>query len=186
MALSLGLLTTALAITAPAPALASLEFCNRTADGYPLSLAIAYYNFGIIHTRFRRDGSTGLTITLNPRWTIRGWWEIPHNECIMVAADRDLNLKYHYYYAHSPETSYEDSGPYLLCGRKYGRFHIEHSLNRDGETVEILTLDRSGVRSVPVASATGLQAACTDLGYRLLPFNQIDVGGSENYTHDIF
>ena len=179
-------LAAAIAIALPPPAFAGLEFCNRTADGSTLSLALAYYNFGNIHKRFRKDGSTGLTITVNPRWTIRGWWKIPHNECITAATDRDPNLKSYYYYAHSQDTSYEDSGLYPLCGRKYSRFHIEYRLNRDNKPVQVLAFNSSSIKSVPVTSATDLETACADLGYRLLPFNRLEVGENENYTHEIF
>lgn len=184
--ISISLLTAALPVTAPEPAFAGLEFCNRTTDGSTLSLALAYYNSGYIHKRFRKDGSTGLTITINPRWTIKGWWEIAHNECIMTATDRDLNLKHYYYYAHSQDTSYEDSGGYPLCGRRYSRFHIEYRMTQDNTPVQVLALNPSGMKSVPVTSATDLEAACADLGYRLLPFNQLDVGENKNYTHEIF
>jgi len=183
--LSLGLLATALPVTAPEPAFANLEFCNRTADQSTLSLALAHYNFGTTHKRFRRDGSTGLTITVNPRWTVRGWWEIPHNECIVTETDRDLNLKHYYYYAYSQDNSYNDSGNYLLCGHKYRQFHIEYQLDDDNNTVQILALNPSGIDSVSVNSVTDLKAACTDFGYRLLLFNQLDVGGNEHYTHEI-
>ena len=186
LTLSVGFLAAAIVIALPPPAFAGLEFCNRTADGSTLSLALAYYNFGNIHKRFRKDGSTGLTITVNPRWTIRGWWKIPHNECITAATDRDPKLKHYYYYAHSQDTSYEDSGLYPLCGRKYSRFHIEYRLNRDNKPVQVLAFNSSSIKSVPVTSATNLETACADLGYRLLPFNQLEVGENENYTHEIF
>ena len=188
LALSVGFLAAAIAIAtaAPQPAFAGLEFCNRTADGSTLSLALAHYNFGTIHKRFRKDGSTGLTITVNPRWTVRGWWEIPHNECITAATDRDPKLKHYYYYAHSQDTSYEDSGLYPLCGRKYSRFHIEYRLTRDNKPVQVLAFNSSSIKSVPVTSATDLETACADLGYKLLPFNQLEVGENENYTHEIF
>ena len=185
MMLSIGLLTAAFAITAPEPAFAGLEFCNRTTDGSTLSLALAHYNFGTIHKRFRKDGSTGLIITVNPRWTIRGWWEIPHNECIVTATDRNLSLKHYYYYAHSQGNSYNNSGSYPLCGRKYGRFHVEYQMNRDNKPMQILALKPSGINSISVASAADLETACADLGYRLLPFIQLDVGGDEHYIHEI-
>ena len=185
MLLSVSLFTAALTITAPQPAFAGLEFCNRTTDQSTLSLALAHYNFGTIHKRFRRDGSTGLTITVNPRWTVRGWWEIPHNECIITATDRDLNLKYYYYYAHSQDNSYNDSGSHSLCGRKYSQFHIEYQLNGDNRPVQILALKSSGIDSVSLNSATDLATACAGLGYRLLPFIQLDVEGDEHYTHEI-
>ena len=186
MLLSISLLTAALAIATPAPAFADLEFCNRTTDQSTLSVALAHYNVGFIHKRFRRDGSTGLTITVNPRWTIKGWWEIPHNECITTATDRDPNLKHYYYYAHSQDGSYADSGSYPLCGRKDGRFHVEYQMDRDNKPVQILALAPSGVRSVPANSIAALEAACASLGYRLLPFNQLDVEGNQHYTHEIF
>ena len=186
LTLSVSFLTAALAIATPEPAFAELEFCNRTADGSTLSLALAHYNFGTIHKRFRKDGSTGLTITVNPRWTIKGWWKIPHNACITAATDRDPSLQYYYYYAHSQNTLYEDSGDYPLCGRKYSRFHIEYRLTKDNEPVQVLAFNPSGVKSVPIPSATDLQAACADLGYRMLPFNKLEVGENESYTHEIF
>ena len=185
MMLSIGLLTAALAITTPEPAFAGLEFCNRTTDESTLSLALAHYNFGTIHKRFRKDGSTGLIITVNPRWTIKGWWEIPHNECVMTATDRDLDLKHYYYYAHSQDGLYSDSGNYPLCGRKYSRFHIEYQMNSDNKPVQIIALKSSDIKSIPVNSVKDLETACADLGYRLLPFNQLDVEGHENYTHEI-
>ena len=185
LALSVGFLAAALATAAPPPAFAGLEFCNRTADGSTLSLALAHYNFGTIHKRFRKDGSTGLTITVNPRWTVRGWWKIPHNECITAAPDRDPNLKYYYYYAHSQDGLYSDSGNYPLCGRKYSRFHVEYQMDSNNKTVQIIALKSSDIQSIPVNSAKDLETACADLGYRLLPFNQLDVEGHENYTHEI-
>lgn len=184
--LSISLLTAALAMAAPQPALAAVEFCNRTADGSTLSLALAHYNFGFIHRRFRRDGSTGLTITVNPRWTMRGWWEIPHNECVTAVTDRDIRLKYYYYYAHSQDTPYEDSGSHPLCGRRHSQFHIEYRLSPDHDPLQVLAFNLAGVKSIPVTSSAALEGACADLGYRLIPFKQLEVGENENYTHEIF
>ena len=182
--LSISLLTT-LTVVAPEPAFASLELCNRTKAGSSLSVALAHYNFGTLHRRFRKDGSTGLTITVNPRWTIRGWWEIPHNECIVAATDRDLSLNYYYYYARSQDGSYNTSGNYPLCGRKYGQFHVEYQINSDNQPVQILALSPSDLDSVSLTPENNLQTACADLGYELLPFNQIDVGDSETYTLNV-
>ena len=91
---SVSLLISAMVIVSPEPAFASLEFCNRTNGASALTVALAYYNFGTSHVRSGKDGAPALNIVLNPRWSIRGWWEIPPNECI-TALQHDLKQKYY-------------------------------------------------------------------------------------------
>lgn len=184
--LSASLLASTLAITAPVPAFAYLEFCNRATDRSTLSLALANYNSGIKYVRFLKNGSPGLTIRLNPRWTIRGWWEIAPNECI-TPISRDLDLNYYYYHVRSSDDSYDDSGIYPLCGRKQGQFHVEYQLDNDNELMKMLALKPFGVESVAIDAAMTLKEACADLGlgYELLLFDQLDIKGEDNYTHEI-
>jgi len=178
--LAISLITAILTILAPEEALAGLEFCNRTTGGSTLALALAYYNVGTSHVRHGKDDSSDLTIIVKPRWTIRGWWEIAQNECI-TAINHDLNQTRYYYYAHSPDYSYNYSGDYQICGHKYGRFHIEYEIN-DEKLVQILALKTSGLDSASVDSETDLEKACANLGYQLLPFNQVYVGDAGDYT----
>lgn len=178
--LSVSLFASALAAVAPEPAFAGLQFCNHTNGGSTLALAIAYYNPGTSHTRSRKDGSTGLTIIVKPRWTIRGWWEIAQNECTTVI-DHDLSQAHYYYYAHSQDYSYNYSGIYQICGHKYSQFHIEYEIDNN-ELVQILALKSSGIDSASVNPETNLGKACADLNYKLLPFKQLYVGDTGDYT----
>ena len=52
----------------------------------------------------------------------------------------------------------------------------------DGKFVQILTLKSSGIDSAPVDSVVELEKACADLGYELLPFNQLSIGDTEEFT----
>ena len=174
------LLASILAITTPQPAFAGLEFCNRTGGASALTVALAYYNFGISHARSGKDGTPVLNIVLNPRWSIRGWWEIPQNECI-TAIQHDLNQPNYYYYVRSQDGLYDIPGNYSLCAHKYSRFHIEYAIN-DGKLVQILALKPSGIDSAPVNAPIDLEKACAELGYQLLPFNQLPVGDTEEFT----
>ena len=173
------LLASALATTAPEPAVASLAFCNRTSVASTLTLALAYYKPGLLHVRSSRN-APDLSITLNPRWKIRGWWEIPQNECV-TAIHSNLSQKHYYYYVHSPDDSYELMGDYGLCGHQYSRFHLEYAMN-DDRLVEVLALKPSGIDSVPADSGADLEKVCADLGYEILPFNQLDVGENKEFT----
>ncbi|MYF36134.1 MAG: DUF1036 domain-containing protein [Synechococcus sp. SB0678_bin_12] len=174
------LLASALAVMAPEPVVAGLEFCNRTHGASTLALALAHYNFGTSHVRSSKDDSPDLTIIVQPRWTIRGWWEIPQHECV-TAIDRDPDQTHYYYYAYSQDDSYNYSGDYQVCGRRYGRFHVEYKIDNN-ELVQILALKSWGIDTASVDSETGLEGACADLGYELLPFNQVDVGDTGDYT----
>lgn len=174
------LLASALAVMVPEPVFAGLEFCNRTHGASSLALALAHYNFGTLHVRSSKNGSPDLTITVQPRWTIRGWWKIPQHECVTVI-DQGLNQKNYYYYAYSQDYSYDYSGDYQVCGSRYGRFHIEYKIDNN-ELVQILALKPWGIDTASVDSETGLEEACADLRYELLPFNQIDVGDTGDYT----
>ena len=165
---------------APAPALATLEFCNHTSDTSTLSLALAYYHFGTSHARSPNGGSSGLTITIKPRWIVKGWWEIKQNECITAIND-DLDQTHYYYYAYSQDYSYTDSGDYKLCGYEHGKFHVEYEISNHKLT-QILTLKSSGLHSASVGPEVNLKQACAALGYDLLPFRQLDVEGSNHYT----
>ncbi|OOV33816.1 hypothetical protein BO91_02080 [Candidatus Synechococcus spongiarum LMB bulk10E] len=172
----------AFTITAPEPAFAGLEFCNRTTGASTLTLALANYKFGISYVRYGKNNSPDLTIVRNPRWSIRGWWEIPQNECV-TAIHHNLNQRHYYYYVYSQDDSYARPGNYRICGHRYNKFHIEYAMNNN-KLVQILALKSSGIDSVPVNSGVDLEKACTDLGYgyELLPFNQLDVGDTEEFT----
>ena len=180
---SVSFLASLFTISAPEPAFAELEFCNRITSGSTVNLAIAYYNSSISHIRSSKNDSPDLRIIVNPRWTIRGWWKLNHNECI-TTIDRNLKLRYYYYYAYSQDDSYDDLGKYPLCGRKYNQFHVEYQMNNKN-LVEILALKPSGIDSVSLNSEADLEKACADLGYEFLFFNQIDVGDNEDYIFNL-
>jgi len=174
------LLASALAFMAPETVFAGLKFCNRTNGASTLNLALAYYNFGTSYIRSSKDGSPDLTIIVQPRWTIRSHWEIPQHECVAVI-DYDLDQTHYYYYAYSQDDLYSYSGDYQVCGRRYGHFHIEYKIDNN-KLVQILDLKPWGIETASVDAETNLENACTDLGYELLPFNQVNVGDAKDYT----
>ena len=160
--------------------MAKLEFCNRTSGASTLTLALAYYNFPQSHVRSSRN-APDLTVVLNPRWSVRGWWEIPQNGCTTVI-HRDLNQPNYYYYVRSEDDSYDLQGNYGLCGHKYNGFHVEYAI-KDNNLVRILALKQpSAIDSAPVNEETSLQEACADLGYELLPFNQLPVEDRKDFS----
>jgi len=175
---SVVLLASALAIMAPEPVFAGLQVCNHTHGASTLALALAYYNFGTSHVRSSKDNFPDLAIIVQPRWSIRGWWEIPQHECVTVI-DHDLDQT-HYYYAYSQDHLYNYSGDYQICGRRYGRFHIEYKIDNN-KLVQILALKPWGIDTASVDPETNLEEACANLGYELLPFNQVNVGDTGDY-----
>lgn len=88
-----GLALTALivALSAPLPAKAGLEFCNQT--GQEQSIAIGH----------RVDGV----------WTSQGWWNIADGACAEPLTG-PLQNRYYYYRAEVPNGTFEDDG-HLFC-----------------------------------------------------------------------
>jgi uncharacterized membrane protein len=84
MHLKLSFITAILTLTVPAMAAAGLEICNET--GSKLSIAVGYKSGG--------------------QWVSEGWWNIENYGC-QTPVSGDLQNRYYYYHASSPDIDLE-------------------------------------------------------------------------------
>jgi uncharacterized membrane protein len=117
------------------PASGELRVCNST--GYPLTLALGYY----------QDGN----------WKSEGWWRIDGGACQVVISG-DLTNRYYYYYAeHKWERGGEWSGNRDFFCISRNRFIIYGNARCEDRGYE-----KKGFRQIDVGTVTSWKVNLTD------------------------